>query len=143
MEICKAYGAMRACIAQAGVLHQDLHTGNVVCLTTYPVNDAKLPAYLDNGVLKEEMKPDIVIAWRVVDWGVAETFNPKTPEQDDAEICGAEESRQHHRADGRRKVWREGQGGRVQSGKAGLDPRTLFGCSSLSGGGQQAKTELP
>ena len=87
VEICKAYGAMRACIAQAGVLHQDLHTGNVVCLTTYPVNDADLPAYLDNGVLKEEMKPDIVIAWRVVDWGVAETFNPKTPEQDDAEIC--------------------------------------------------------
>lgn len=87
VKICKAYGAMRACIAQAGVLHQDLHTGNVVCLTTYPVNDEDLPAYLDQGVLKEEKKENIVIHWRVVDWGVAETFNRKTPEQDDAEIC--------------------------------------------------------
>jgi len=86
-KICKAYGAMRACIAKAGVLHLDLHTGNVLCVTNYPMDDAQLSQYLDDGVLKDEKKDAIVIEWRVVDWGVAETFKRKEPEYDDDEIC--------------------------------------------------------
>ena len=86
-KICKAYGAMRACIAKAGVLHKDLHTGNVLCVTNYPMDDAQLPQYLDNGVLKDEKKHAIEIQWRVVDWGVAVTFDRKNPEDDDKEIC--------------------------------------------------------
>ena len=79
-DVCEAYGKMRACIAKAGFLHQDLHTNNVLCLTNYPWQPSMLAEFADDsGLLKDEKKDGIVIDWRVVDWGVAEDHPAKSP----------------------------------------------------------------
>jgi len=80
IDICKAYGAMRACIAKAHTTHDDLHSGNVLCLTNYPMDDAQLPLYAEN-------KDAIVIEWRVVDWGKAVVYDEPGLDPDAQELC--------------------------------------------------------
>lgn len=88
MMLCRAYGEMRACIAKAGVAHNDLHLNNVLVLTNYPMDEEHLKEYTDwTGVLKDEKKDAIEIQWRVVDWGLAEVHDETGPTKDEGDIC--------------------------------------------------------
>ena len=88
IKICKAYGRMRACIAKAGVAHNDLHLNNVLVLTNYPMDDEHLKEYTDwTSVLKDEKRDAIEIQWRVVDWGLAQVYDETGPSEDRDEIC--------------------------------------------------------
>ena len=88
MMLCRAYGEMRACIAKAGVAHNDLHLNNVLVLTNYPMDEEHLKEYTDwTSVLKDEKKDAIEIQWRVVDWGLADKHDETGPAKDEGDIC--------------------------------------------------------
>ena len=88
IELCKAYGRMRACIAKAGVAHNDLHLNNVLVLTNYPMYDEHLKEYADwTSVLKTEKLDAIEMQWRVVDWGLAQVYDETGPDDSFKEIC--------------------------------------------------------
>ena len=62
--VFSAFGEMLACIAEARAVHHDLHGGNVLCVTNFPEE-------LEDYKRFARDKAELVLHWRVIDWGSA------------------------------------------------------------------------
>jgi len=82
-KFCDDYGTMLGCIAKARAVHQDLHGGNVLCVTNFPEDLSEYRQYICD-------KTELVLRWYVIDWGRAQVYGQQHTKEGDSICTGRE-----------------------------------------------------